>query len=122
MRSAKAPQMTAGVMMAKVIWKVMNTDSGAAGESRPRSPAGGGWHPGVIVVGALLALLVIPPLWFLLQGSVFTTTPEGGFGDFTFDYYRKLAGDRRFFTSLSNSATTDFGALAARFSNASISR
>ncbi len=28
MRSAKAPQISAGVMMAKVIWKVMNTDSG----------------------------------------------------------------------------------------------
>ncbi len=28
MRSAKAPTMSAGVMMAKVIWKVMNTDSG----------------------------------------------------------------------------------------------
>jgi hypothetical protein len=28
MRSAKAPQIKAGVMMAKVIWKVMNTDSG----------------------------------------------------------------------------------------------
>ena len=28
MRSAKAPQIRAGVMMAKVIWKVMKTDSG----------------------------------------------------------------------------------------------
>ena len=28
MRSAKAPQISAGVMMAKVIWKHMNTDSG----------------------------------------------------------------------------------------------
>ena len=28
MRSAKAPVMRAGVMMAKVIWKVMKTDSG----------------------------------------------------------------------------------------------
>ena len=28
MRSTKAPQINAGVMMAKVIWKVMNTDSG----------------------------------------------------------------------------------------------
>ena len=28
MRSAKAPTISAGVMMAKVIWKVMNTDSG----------------------------------------------------------------------------------------------
>ena len=28
MRSAKAPQMSAGVMMAKVIWKHMNTDFG----------------------------------------------------------------------------------------------
>ena len=28
MRSAKAPTIRAGVMMAKVIWKVMKTDSG----------------------------------------------------------------------------------------------
>ena len=28
MRSAKAPTISAGVMMAKVIWNVMNTDSG----------------------------------------------------------------------------------------------
>ncbi len=28
MRSAKAPTISAGVMMAKVIWKVMNTVSG----------------------------------------------------------------------------------------------
>ncbi len=28
MRSAKAPTMSAGVMMAKVIWKVAKTDSG----------------------------------------------------------------------------------------------
>ncbi|MNN84823.1 hypothetical protein D3C81_2020290 [compost metagenome] len=30
MRSAKAPTISAGVMMAKVIWKVMNTLSGKA--------------------------------------------------------------------------------------------
>ena len=28
MRSANAPTINAGVMIAKVIWKVMNTDSG----------------------------------------------------------------------------------------------
>ena len=32
MRSAKAPTISAGVMMAKVIWKVMNTDSGIVPE------------------------------------------------------------------------------------------
>ncbi len=30
MRSAKAPTISAGVMIANVIWKVMNTDSGTA--------------------------------------------------------------------------------------------
>ena len=37
MRSAKAPTISAGVMMAKVIWKVMNTLSGnsAVAEVRP---------------------------------------------------------------------------------------
>ena len=32
MRSAKPPQIRAGVMMANVIWKVMNTDSGMVPE------------------------------------------------------------------------------------------
>jgi hypothetical protein len=35
MRSAKAPQISAGVMMAKVIWKHMNTDSGIVPFSAP---------------------------------------------------------------------------------------
>ena len=37
MRSANAPQISAGVMMAKVIWKHMNTDSGIVPFSVPTS-------------------------------------------------------------------------------------
>ncbi len=33
MRSAKAPAMSAGVIMAKVIWNIMNTDSGIVPET-----------------------------------------------------------------------------------------
>ena len=37
----------------------------------------------VAVLVAILLLLVVPPLWFLLQGSLHTTTVTGGLGDFT---------------------------------------
>ncbi len=44
MRSANAPQISAGVMIAKVIWKTMNTVSGmvsAAAASRPSPSVNG---------------------------------------------------------------------------------
>ena len=34
MRSAKAPQISAGVMIAKVIWNIMKTDSGMVARQR----------------------------------------------------------------------------------------
>src|SRR5579863_6134279 len=66
----------------------------------------------VAVLAAILLLLVVPPLWFLIQGSLHTTTIKGGLGDFTFDYYRRLLADRQFFGSLANSLIFSFGATA----------
>ena len=40
MRSAKAPAISAGVMIAKVIWKVMKTDSGMRRRQRIGDPLG----------------------------------------------------------------------------------
>ena len=64
----------------------------------------------VAVLTIVLLLLVVPPLWFLLQGSLHTTTVKGGLGDFTFVYYRRLLSDRQFFGSLANSLIFSLGA------------
>jgi iron(III) transport system permease protein len=64
----------------------------------------------VAVLTIVLLLLVVPPLWFLLQGSLHTTTVKGGLGDFTFAYYRRLLSDRQFFSSLANSLIFSLGA------------
>ena len=66
----------------------------------------------VAVLTIVLLLLVVPPLWFLLQGSLHTTTVKGGLGDFTFAYYRRLLSDRQFFGSLANSLIFSLGATA----------
>jgi iron(III) transport system permease protein len=66
----------------------------------------------VVALGILLGLLVIPPLWFLLVGSVHTTTETGALGEFTWRYYQRLAADQRFFTSLQNSIVFAIGSAA----------
>ncbi len=63
----------------------------------------------VALMGLVLALLTIPPLWFLAQGSLHTTTATGHFGEFTLDYYAKLASERRFASSLWNSTVFALG-------------
>ncbi len=64
----------------------------------------------VAVLTIVLLLLVVPPLWFLLQGSLHTTTVKGGLGEFTFVYYWRLLSDRQFFGSLANSLIFSLGA------------
>ena len=66
----------------------------------------------VAVLTLALLLLVVPPLIFLLDGSLHTTTVTGGLGDFTFAYYRKLIADRQFFGSLGNSLIFAAGSMA----------
>jgi iron(III) transport system permease protein len=64
----------------------------------------------VAVLALVLLLLVLPPLWFLAQGSLHTTNVKGGLGEFTFAYYRRLVADRQFFGSLANSLIFSLGA------------
>lgn len=64
----------------------------------------------VALLAVALLLLIVPPLWFLLQGSLHTTTVKGGLGDFTLAYYRRLFADRQFFGSLANSLIFGLGA------------
>ena len=66
----------------------------------------------VVVLALVLLLLVVPPLIFLLNGSLHTTTVTGAPGDFTFAYYRRLLSDRHFFGSLANSLVFSFGSMA----------
>src|ERR1700692_4880931 len=66
----------------------------------------------VVARALVLWLLVVPPLIFLLNGSLHTTTVTGGLGDFTFAYYRRLLSDRQFFGSLANSLVFSFGSMA----------
>ncbi|HMG81349.1 MAG TPA: hypothetical protein VK591_21890, partial [Xanthobacteraceae bacterium] len=65
----------------------------------------------VVVLALVLLLLVVPPLIFLLNGSLHTTTVTGAPGDFTLAYYRRLLSDRHFFGSLANSLVFSFGSM-----------
>jgi iron(III) transport system permease protein len=67
---------------------------------------------GVIVLALLLALMVLPPLWYLIVGSLHTTTATGDMGSFTWRYYQRLAADRHFLESLGNSAIFAVGSAA----------
>src|ERR1700730_12421993 len=66
----------------------------------------------VVVLALVLLLLVVPPLIFLLNGSLHTTTVTGAPGDFTFDYYRRLLSDRHFFGRPRTSHVFSFGSMA----------
>ena len=63
------------------------------------------------MLAIVLALLVIPPLWFLLEGSLHTTTVTGAVGDFTWAHYQRLLSDRQFFRSLGNSLIFALGSM-----------
>ncbi|MFM2130146.1 MAG: Inner rane transporter permease protein YdcU, partial [Pseudomonadota bacterium] len=61
------------------------------------------------VIGLVLAALVLPPVWYLVQGSLVETTVTGAAGDFTFAHYRKLAEGERLAASLVNSVIFALG-------------
>src|SRR5258705_4068086 len=63
-----------------------------------------GWSPAFLVLIAILLLLTVPPLYFLLKTSLFTTNADGSFGDFTVEYYVDLFSSPRFFSHFFNSA------------------
>lgn len=69
-------------------------------------------RPLVMLLTAVLLALVVPPLIFLINGSLHTTTATGAPGDFTFAYYRRLLSDRQFFGSLLNSLAFGIGSMA----------
>ncbi len=64
------------------------------------------------IVAVLLALLVLPPIWYLLYGSVHTTLPDGSPGAFTLDYFARLFSEPRLLESAVNSAIFAVGSAA----------
>src|SRR4051812_13445567 len=63
-----------------------------------------GWSPAVLILIGLLLLLTLPPLYFLLKTSLYTTNADGSFGDFTFEYYRDMVTSPAFFNHFINSS------------------
>lgn len=56
-----------------------------------------------ILLGVILAALVLPPILFLIVGSLFTTNPDFSYGEFTFGYYEQLVKEPKLYESGLNS-------------------
>ncbi len=104
----------------------MSTDLSPAAESAVNATATGpSRRPGVAAqfhkrlpvlgLGLLLALLVLPPLYFLVQGSVLVEA-TGGRSRLSIEHFVGLFGQRGFLSSLANSLIFAIGsAIAALF-------
>src|SRR4051794_5374737 len=78
----------------------------AAAQTAPRR-RGPRFSLPVLVLGAILLVLIAPPTIFLAKVSIYTTNPNGSFGELTLKYYYQLFTGRFFFSSLVN--TTIYG-------------
>ena len=56
----------------------------------------------VFVLAATLLVLILPPVIFLVRASLFTTTADGSFDQFTLKYFQQLFASRHFAGSLWN--------------------
>jgi iron(III) transport system permease protein len=65
--------------------------------------------PTILTLAVLLALLILPPAWFLLNVSLHVSNPDGTLGELTFQYYRALFTERFFLPSLINTIIYSFG-------------
>lgn len=81
----------------------------------------GTWRPGLLAddvwfvsaaLAALFALLVLPPIWYLLYGSVHTTLPDGSVGQLTSAHFTRLISDPRLLESAVNSVVFAAGSAA----------
>lgn len=62
-----------------------------------------------VLLAIIIALLVLPPIWFLVQGSLYTTNADFTRGELTLDYYHRLIQEPRLFTSSLNSTVFAVG-------------
>ena len=63
-------------------------------------------------LAVLIAILVLPPIWFLGAGSLHLTTAKFGQGAFTLQYYARIFNDPRLFESVLNSCLFAVGSAA----------
>ena len=68
--------------------------------------------PLVIVLGAILLILILPPTLYLIATSVYTTRPDGSFDQLTLRYYQQLFTSPYFASSLWNTAIYAVGSAA----------
>ena len=68
------------------------------------------WSPAVILLTTLLLLLIVPPAFYLLKTSLYTTNPDGSFGEFTLEFYQDLIDSPRFLNRFINSGLFALGA------------
>ena len=64
---------------------------------------------GVLILALILALLIVPPAWFLINVSLHVSNPDGTLGEFTLRYYTSLFTERFFFPSLINTIIYSLG-------------
>jgi iron(III) transport system permease protein len=57
----------------------------------------------------VVSVLVLPPIWMLLWGSVSETNPDGSYGALTWAHYARLADNPRLWSSIVNSAVFAIG-------------
>src|SRR5689334_24819211 len=70
----------------------------------------------MIIVSALTAYLVLPPLYSVIQTSLFTTKLTGEIDQFTLEYYRNMIGELRVLGPFLNTLYFSIGtALLATF-------
>ena len=62
------------------------------------------WSPGVLALAAILACMILPPLIYLFQTSLYTLNPDGSFKDLTLEYYIGVFVDPSFFRYALNTA------------------
>lgn len=65
--------------------------------------------PAVLILGAILIALILPPLIFLLAASVHTTNFDGSFDKLTLQFFGELLSSRYFLRSLANTAIYSIG-------------
>jgi len=64
------------------------------------------------LLAVVLALLVLPPIGYLVYGSLHTTLPNGAAGALTLDYFRTLLAEPQLARSALNSCIFAFGSAA----------
>ena len=71
-----------------------------------------GVSPLVAVLIVVLLVFLVPPTIYLVQTSLYTTTYDGSFDQFTFRFYIELFTNPRFFNNLVNASIYAIGSAA----------